>query len=60
MWKIMLIALILVGIAFMGLGIRLLLDRGAEFSGGSCKAGSKDLEDKGVSCGCGGSCSSEN
>lgn len=52
MLKILLITIILVGIAFLGLGIRLLLDRNAEFSGGSCQSGSKDLEEKGISCGC--------
>ena len=54
MIKILLITIILVGIAFAGMGIRLLLDRKAEFSGGSCQSGSKALEDKGITCGCGG------
>ena len=54
MLKVLLIAIILVGIAFAGLAIRLLLDRNAEFSGGSCQSGSKELEEKGISCGCGG------
>ncbi len=60
MLKILLITFILVGIAFAGLGIRLLLDRNAEFSGGSCQSGSKDLEERGISCGCGaGACVSK-
>jgi hypothetical protein len=59
MIKILIITFILVGIAVLGLGIRLLLDRKAEFSGGSCQSGSKALEEKGISCGCGGYCVSD-
>lgn len=58
MLKLLIITFILIAIAFAGLGIRLLLDRNAEFSGGSCQASSKELEEKGISCGCGGACSS--
>ena len=59
MLKLLLITIILVGIAFAGLAIRLLLDRNAEFTGGSCQSGSKELEEKGISCGCGaGACAS--
>jgi len=54
MLKILLITIILVAIAFAGLGIRLLLGRNAEFSGGSCQTGSDTLKEKGISCGCGG------
>jgi len=59
MLKILLITIILVAIAFAGLGIRLLLDRNAEFSGGSCQANADKLGDKGYSCGCGGHCSDQ-
>jgi hypothetical protein len=52
MLKILLITFILLGLAFAGLGIKLLLDRKAVFRGSSCKA----LEDlscaQGISCGC--------
>jgi len=58
MLKVLLITVILVAIAFAGLGIRLLLDRKAEFSGGSCRSGSEALEEKGITCGCGGHCRS--
>jgi hypothetical protein len=58
MLKILIITFILVGIAILGLGIRLLVDRKAEFSGGSCQSGNKTLEDKGITCGCGGHCAS--
>ena len=51
MLKLLLITIILVGIAFAGLGIRILLERNGEFSGGSCQSGSKGLDDKGISCG---------
>ena len=59
MIKILIITFILVGIAVLGLGIRLLLDRKAEFSGGSCSNGTQALEDKGITCGCGGHCYSD-
>jgi hypothetical protein len=59
MLKILIITIILVGIAFAGLGIRLLLDRKAEFSAGNCQTGSRALEDKGIACGCEGHCSGE-
>jgi hypothetical protein len=56
MLKVMLAAVVLVIIAFAGLGIKLLFDRKAEFTGGSCRATSTSpaLADKGISCGCGG------
>ncbi|MEN8202691.1 MAG: membrane or secreted protein [Bacteroidota bacterium] len=55
-----LITIILVGVAFLGLAIRLLIDRKAEFSGGSCQATPEGLKDKGISCGCGGgNCNSD-
>jgi hypothetical protein len=60
MLKILLITVILVGIAFLGLAIRLLMDRKAEFSGGSCQATPDGLKEKGITCGCGGeSCHSQ-
>lgn len=55
MIELILIASILLLIAVGGLGIKLLIDKKAEFTGGSCQAThSKELQDKGVSCGCGG------
>ena len=56
MLKVMLAAIVLVILAFAGLGIKLLFDRKAEFTGGSCRATSSSdaLADKGISCGCGG------
>ena len=56
MLKILLITVILVAIAFAGLGIRILLERNGEFRGGSCQSTSDELEDRGISCGCGGAC----
>ncbi len=59
MLKLLLITVILVAIAFAGLGIRILLERNGQFSGGSCQATPDGLRDKGISCGCGGgSCGS--
>ena len=54
MLKVLLITVILVVIAFLGLAIRLLIDRKAEFSGGSCQATPDALKEKGIGCGCGG------
>ncbi len=56
MLKILLAAIVLVGIAVLGLAIRLLFDKKAEFSGGSCQAtnSSDALRSEGISCGCGG------
>lgn len=62
MLKVMLAAVVLVILAFAGLGIKMLFDRKAEFSGGSCRStsSSPELADKGISCGCGaGRCDSE-
>jgi hypothetical protein len=62
MLKVMLAAFVLVVLAFAGLGIKMLFDRKAEFTGGSCRAtsSSPELADKGISCGCGaGGCDSE-
>ena len=59
MLKILLITFIVLIIAFAGLGIRLLLDRNAEFSGGSCRAG-ESPDEKAYGCGCGaGYCMAE-
>lgn len=56
MLKLFLIAIILVAVAFAGLGIRLLLDRKAEFSVGSCQAGKDGNGEQSLGCGCGGTC----
>jgi len=56
MIKVMLAAIVLVILAVAGMGIKLLFDRNAEFSGGSCQASnSEELKARGVTgCGCGG------
>ena len=62
MLKVMVAAVVLVVLAFAGLGIKMLFDRKAEFSGGSCRAtsSSPELADKGIGCGCGaGSCAGD-
>jgi len=56
MLKIILLAVGLLLLAMAGLGIKLLFNRDAEFSGGSCNTASKDLQDRGIGCGCGGHC----
>ncbi|MFH0758084.1 MAG: membrane or secreted protein [Bacteroidota bacterium] len=54
MLKIVIVTIILVGTAFAGLGIRILLQKNGEFSGGNCQAAPQGLKDQGISCGCGG------
>ena len=56
MIKVLILAVILMVIAFAGLSIKLFIDRKAEFRGGSCAASSPELEKQGISCGCGGGC----
>jgi hypothetical protein len=59
MIKVMILAAILLLIAFAGLSIKLILDKKAVFKGGSCSVSSPELEKQGISCGCGeDSCSS--
>lgn len=57
MLEVMIAAIILVVIAFAGLGIKLIFDKKAEFTGGSCQAthASDELGSRGISCGCGAS-----
>ena len=61
MIKLIIATFILVLLAVAGLGIKLLFDRKAQFTGGSCQAtnSSEALNSKGITCGCGGSCESE-
>ncbi len=47
--KLLLISLILVAVAMLALGIKLLIDRKAKFTGGSCQA----TAENGFSCACG-------
>ncbi len=56
MLKILILTILLVAIAFAGLAIKLIIDKKAEFRGGSCTASSPELEEKGISCGCEGHC----
>jgi hypothetical protein len=60
MLKILLITIGLLIIAFAGMAVKMLFDRNAEFSGGSCRTNSSELENKGISCGCGGHCAPDN
>ena len=55
MLKVLLATFVLIVIAVAGLGIKLLFDKKAEFSGGSCNAANSSdaLKAKGISCGCG-------
>lgn len=52
--KLILLSAVLLLFAILGLSVRLLFDKKAEFKGGSCSAISPELKEKGISCGCGG------
>lgn len=58
MIEVIIAAIVLLVLASAGMGIKLLFDRNAEFSGGSCQStnSSDALNSKGISCGCGGGC----
>ncbi|HYW95858.1 MAG TPA: hypothetical protein VE870_09740 [Bacteroidales bacterium] len=55
MIKVLILAIILMLLAFAALSVKLLIDKKAEFKGGSCSASSPELEKQGITCGCGGS-----
>jgi hypothetical protein len=57
MLKVLLLSLVLLTLAFAGFAIKMLFDKKAEFKGGSCTSSSPELENQGISCGCGGTCS---
>jgi hypothetical protein len=59
MLKVVVLSLILLGLAIAGMAIKLLFDRKAKFSGGSCASTTPELEEKGITCGCGGTCSTQ-
>ncbi len=56
MLKVLILAVLLMILAFAAMSVRLILDRKAEFRGGSCAASSPELKKQGISCGCGESC----
>ena len=58
MIQLIILSVILLFLAMAGLGIKLLFDKKAEFKGGSCQstASSVELQEKGISCGCGSEC----
>jgi hypothetical protein len=60
MLKVFIISLILVVIALLGMSIKLIFNKKAEFNAGRCSSIPLELKEKGVSCGCGDHCSSEN
>lgn len=50
--KIILLATALIGIALLGMGIRILFTKNGRFSGGSCQH-SPELDKRGITCACG-------
>ena len=59
MLKVILLSFILLGLAFLGISIKMLFDKKAVFKGSSCSSSNPELENQGITCGCGGSCDSE-
>ncbi len=55
MIQVIILSIILILLAVAGLGIKMLFDKKAEFKGSSCQAAadSAELQEQGVSCGCG-------
>jgi hypothetical protein len=60
MLKVFIISLILVMVALLGMSIKLIFSKTAEFKAGRCSSIPSELKENGVSCGCGGHCNSEN
>jgi hypothetical protein len=59
MIEVLLLSILLLLLAFAGFGIKMLIDKNAEFKGGSCTASSPELEKHGIDCGCAGTCSTD-
>lgn len=60
MLKVVFLSLILLALGFAGMAVKLIFNRKAKFSGGNCAATTPELEEKGIGCGCGGSCAANN
>jgi len=58
-FKLALLVVFLLALSFSGMAIRILFKKNASFSGGSCK-GNSGLNEKSISCGCGGTTSCQN
>ena len=50
--KLMILSIVLLSIAFLGFGVKLLFDKNAKLPAGSCRA--SNAHDREFSCGCGG------
>ena len=49
---LVIISAVLLALLLLGMGIKMLFDKKAEFSGGSCQS-SPGLSEQGIGCGCG-------
>jgi hypothetical protein len=58
MLKVLLLSVIILTIAVIGLSIKLLIDRKSRFTTG-CGSLTPEMKEKGMGCGCGGSCHPE-
>lgn len=53
MIQLILISVVMILLAVTGIGIKMLLDKKAEFKASSCQAASDTLNKEGITCGCG-------
>lgn len=56
MLTVLILSTILLILALLALSVRMLFNKKAEFRGGSCSAASPEINERGISCGCGGTC----
>jgi hypothetical protein len=58
MLKVLILSVIILTIAVIGLSIKLLIDKKSRFTAG-CGSITPEMKEKGMGCGCGGSCQSD-
>lgn len=49
---LLIISSVILAILLLGMGVKMLFNKKAEFSGGSCQS-TNELSDRGITCGCG-------
>jgi len=59
MLKVLLLSIVILGLGLLGLSIKLIFDKKAVFTGGSCNSSSPELIEKGIGECCGGICRPE-
>lgn len=58
MLKVLILSVIILAIAVIGLSIKLILSKKAQFSAGCNSNVTPEMKEKGMGCGCGGGCQS--